>query len=307
MKCKKNLCTLCESNHKEHKIIYYEKIMPNRDDIETKLRELRQTIDVFEDNIKKIIGILNKVVQSIKIYYNIKNNICQSFYNEKVNYQSLSNIIHISNNDYTINDMNEIINQVDITKKFDYIYKLYKKINYQNNNSLDINEYSYECLNKANLFRYLYTGTNEVKIQINLRNNSNSTWPENKVKLIFDKSSDFKAKEIILKPQKSQENALYEINFKGLSKYPPKEYKSKLKFCVNGHILGEILTIKFIIKEKITPESRKYIKEFRDLFNLDNIEFPDKYLLKILKKIIMTLNYPLLLCLIYNIAKIIYF
>ncbi len=150
-----------------------------------------------------------------------------------------------------------------------------------------MNEYSYECLNDSNLFSYLYKGTKEAKIQLTLKNNGKSAWPINNTKLLFDESSDFKANEVILKPQKSQEQALYKIIFKGLSKYPPNEYKSKLHFCVNGITLGENLVLKFIIKEKIIPELKKYkkiIKEFRELFDFDNAGYSDKLLLKVLKE-----------------------
>ena len=74
--CKQNLCTLCENGHKKHKIIYFGSIIPDNNDkkIKIKLEELRATIDNFEKNIKGIIDILNKVVQGIKIYYDINNN-----------------------------------------------------------------------------------------------------------------------------------------------------------------------------------------------------------------------------------------
>ena len=288
LNCKINLCSLCESSHIEHEITYFEKLMPNKDDIKKKLKELRQTIDVFKNNIKEIINILNKVSQNIELYFNIKNNIFQNFNYEKRNYESLSNLINITKDDYTMRDMNEIINEVNVKMKFNYILNIYKKINDLNNsNILDMNDYSYECLNDSNLMSYLYKDTNEARIQIILKNNGKSTWPINNTKLIFDESSDFKADEVILKPQKSQEQDLYEIIFKGLSKYPPNEYKSKLHFCVNGIIIGEKLNIKFIIKEKIVPELKKYkdkIKELRELFDLNNEDFPDELLLKALKE-----------------------
>ena len=47
------------------------------------------------------------------------------------------------------------------------------------------------------------------------------------------------------------------------------------------------MTIKFIIKEKIIPELKKYkkiITEFRELFDFDNANYSDKILLKVLKK-----------------------
>lgn len=287
LNCKINLCTLCENSHKEHEITYFEKIMPNKDDIKKKLSELRQTIDIFENNLKEIINILNKVAQNIELYYNINNNIFQNFNNEKRNYESLSNLINITKDGYAIRDMNEIINEDNASMKFNYILNLYKKIYGHNNNILDMNEYSYQCLNDSSLLSYLYAGTNEVKIQLTLKNNGKSAWPINNTKLIFDESSDFKADEVILKPQKSQEQALYEIIFKGLSTYPPNEYKSKLHFCINGITLGENLVIKFIIKEKIVLGLKKYKKEifeFRDHFHLLKEDYPDELILKLLKE-----------------------
>ena len=78
--------------------------------LKKKLSELRQTIDIFENNLKEIISILNKVAQNIELYYNINNNIFQNFNNEKRNYESLSNLINITKDGYAIRDMNEIIN-----------------------------------------------------------------------------------------------------------------------------------------------------------------------------------------------------
>ena len=184
------------------------------------------------------------MVQKMELYYNIKKNIFQNFENENRNYETLSNLITISKDDYTIRDMNEIINEVNDNKKFDYIIKIYKKIigqifNYDQKEedpkrtidqisklikNDDVNQYSYECLNIKQLSTYLYEGIPECRIQIILRNNGKSPWPMNNSKLIFDEFGDFKAEDVILKPQKPGEQELYEIVFKGLSVYPVNEY-----------------------------------------------------------------------------------
>ena len=284
--CKQNLCILCENTHKGHKIVYYGQIMPDKNDIKTKLEELKQTIDIFENNIKDIVKILNKVVQNIELYYKIKNNIFQNLDNENRNFESLCNLINITKDDYAIRDMNEIINEKNACNKFNNIFKLYQKINAQNNDDLNINEYSYECLNAQNLNCYLYEGTKEGKIEILLENNGNNTWPINNTKLISDEISDLKVDEIILKPQKPKERSRYDIFCKGLISYPPGEYKSKLKFCVNGNKIGEILTIKIIIKSKneIKDKEKKYVMEFREVYGLSLDEYSDEVLLEKLKK-----------------------
>ena len=168
-----------DNTHNDHKIIFYEQIMTNKNDIKIKLEELQKKIDVFENNIKDIIKILNKIVQNIKLYYKIKNNIFQNLDNKNRNFESLCNLINITKDDYAIRDMIE----ENVCNKFNYIFKLYQKINIKNNDDLNINEYSYEYEKKINILS-------------------------------------------------------------------PGEYKSKLKFCVNGNNIGEILTIKIKIKIK---------------------------------------------------------
>ena len=139
--CKKNLCALCENSHREHKIIYFRSIRPNKDDIEIKMKEIRETIDNFEKNIQEIIEMLNKVIQGIELYYNIKNHIFNNFENNNRTYESLFNLINLMNineEDNTIQDMNEIINDDDICNKFNNIFKIYKKINFKSDNQDEI-------------------------------------------------------------------------------------------------------------------------------------------------------------------------
>ena len=62
--------------------------------------------------------------------------------------------------------MNEIINEVNVSMKFNYFLNLYNQINAIINNILDMNEYSYEYINVSNLLIYLYKDINETKIQI---------------------------------------------------------------------------------------------------------------------------------------------
>ena len=152
----------------------------------------------------------------------------------------------------------------------------------------DVNQYSYECLNIKQLSTYLYEGTPECRIQIILRNNGKSPWPMNNSKLIFDEFSDFKAEDVILKPQKPGEQELYEIVFKGLSGYPVNEYNSILKFCVNDLSFGEALNIKFVIKPKKATgdelsKHKDKIDEFRELYGLGKDDYSDDKILKALK------------------------
>ena len=154
----------------------------------------------------------------------------------------------------------------------------------------EVNHYSYECLNVNKLSTYLYEGTPECRIQIILRNNGKSAWPMNNAKLTFDEFCDFKAKEVILKPQRPQELELYEIVYKDLYGYPPNEYNSILKFSVNDQFFGDDLQIKFEIKSKKVPNNdnevniyKEKIEEFRELYYLSNDKYSDDKLLNALK------------------------
>ena len=66
-----------------------------------------------------------------------------------------------------------------------------------------------------------------------------------------------------------------------LGKYSAGEYNSYLLFYANGHNFGEKITLKIVIKK---DEYLEKVKDFRNSFCLDEIEFPDENILEILKK-----------------------
>jgi hypothetical protein len=114
--------------HNENEIISFRIIIPNNNDIAIRMKELRETINNFEKTIQKKIGILNEVIQEIEKYYNINNYNFNNFEKNRT-YESLCNIINlmkINKDDYHIQDMNEIINDIDIYNKFNNIFKIIK-------------------------------------------------------------------------------------------------------------------------------------------------------------------------------------
>ena len=46
---------MCANEHKSHKNILFEDIIPNNDKIKEKMNELRKSIDIFKKNIEEII------------------------------------------------------------------------------------------------------------------------------------------------------------------------------------------------------------------------------------------------------------
>ena len=53
-KCKINLCMRCESNHDGHEIIYFGKIIKEKEEVKKKLKYLRNYIDQLNNNIEEI-------------------------------------------------------------------------------------------------------------------------------------------------------------------------------------------------------------------------------------------------------------
>ena len=156
-----------------------------------------------------------------------------------------------------------------------------------NNEDEENKEYSYECLNLNKLNKEISEGIDQVKIEIILKNNKNITWPKNNTKLVYDySSSNFVQDDLILDPQKSNEEKKYNLIIKELDQYPAGEYNIFLWFEVNGKHFGERIEFKIIIKEKDNDnEEFKKVEDFRVQFNLFNKDdYPDAKLLDLLKK-----------------------
>jgi len=131
--CKKNICMLCFIQHNKHENISYENIIPDLDSIKNQIIQLKDSIDIFKSEIKKIINNLNEVIKNIDLYYNIYNNIFKNYVMKNRNYEILQNVNEINNN--IINDINEINKDNNIINKFKEILSIYNKMK---NNKVDI-------------------------------------------------------------------------------------------------------------------------------------------------------------------------
>jgi surface protein len=129
MKCKKDICILCEQEHNNHKIINDGKLIPNIDKYKNRLKELRESIDKLKENINEIIDNLNKVIENMEIYYKISEEIINNYDNKNINYEILYNINNINiSNDNIIKEINNINNDNNINNRFNKINNIYKKI-----------------------------------------------------------------------------------------------------------------------------------------------------------------------------------
>jgi hypothetical protein len=149
-------------------------------------------------------------------------------------------------------------------------------------------KYSYECLNFINLSKYIYEGTEEVEIELTIKNNG-PNWPKNSAKLKFELNSEIFGDEVVLESQKNDEVRKYEVKLKKLGNLKEGEYRAYLRFNINGEKIGEelILTVKIKKKEDPDAEIKKYIEqidEFREQFCLSHDDYSNEKLLEALKE-----------------------
>ena len=160
--CNRNICIECEKEHKGHKSIYYGDILPD----DSEKNKIKESIDSFTNEIKKLINKLNDLMKNIESYYNIYNNSFDVYHKKKKNYEILQNINEfIDFNKTLIKDINLIIENNNINKLND-IMKMYEKMNSQNIDFLNQNKINKENKNKTNNDypkNQISDGTNDLK------------------------------------------------------------------------------------------------------------------------------------------------
>ena len=115
--CKINICLKCIKEHKKHDILPYSDILPDKDELLNKLKELEKEKDKLINDINDMINKLNNIKDNITIIYNIYNNMINKYEDKYRNYEILESI----NNMNIINDIKNI--------KFENIMNIYEKMN----------------------------------------------------------------------------------------------------------------------------------------------------------------------------------
>ena len=166
--CKLNICKEClnDNNHKNHDIISYNEIQIDKNIINNQMNELRNKINRFNVDVKKIINKLDTVMKNLnilyKISYNIMNKINENIY---LNYEEIQDIKKMDNN-YVIKDINLILNEKSISNKFQRIIDLEEKMKhideltiiYKNDNNFKNEGF--------NLFGLKFIEKNEKKLKL---------------------------------------------------------------------------------------------------------------------------------------------
>ena len=112
--CRINSCIQCSNNHKDHNKIYLGDIIPDINEINNKMKELRNSIDIFKQNINDIIEKLNSIVDNFEIYYKLNEFMISNYPKKDRNFEVLKNINEINNCNSIINTLDNINNEKDI-------------------------------------------------------------------------------------------------------------------------------------------------------------------------------------------------
>ena len=150
--CKKNYCFSCEEEHDEHETISLSELRPNIDEVKNNLIIMKKEIDLFNNKVKQIIKNLNELIIIMNIYYDINNNILNSYNKQNRNFQIFQNIknINININNQFFQELIKINNIENIDEQSFNIIELSNKIN-SNNNDININNDTNEIIQIQNI------------------------------------------------------------------------------------------------------------------------------------------------------------
>ena len=193
--CKINLCTLCEREHKFHEKISFGDIILNKEELVNKKNSLKNKIGLFIIEILNIIKKLKEVINKMKIYYKINENIINNYNIKNRNYEILYNLNKIKENNIE-KELENIINS-DIKNQFNNIFSIYTNMNFD----------------EINIIYKVNKDDNEIKI-------FDSNFVErnkNKCKIIYEgKEEELKEKMIIKSSWFSKKINKLEIKLKGI-------------------------------------------------------------------------------------------
>ena len=199
--CKRDTCISCEMEHTGHKIITYGSILPNIKKIKEEKDEFYNKKEALKKDIKDIINKLNNLIYTMDDYFEIYEDIINSYGNKKRNYSILQNIHDMKKfNDNFIQDVNKILEEKNIFNKFQKIINMHDKSCIL----VDTNKISSTKIieNNPNLNNNNYQ-INKENIDIEKENDNNKNKEEKDIKKMDDdvvkiKNENNKKKKIIV-------------------------------------------------------------------------------------------------------------
>ena len=131
--CKKDLCTLCKEEHKEHEYISYDNILPDYNNIkERELKDAKEKIYQLKTIVNGMIYQLNHLNKNLDNYFELYYNIVSNYDIKKRNYCLIQNINNtkIYTNNFLLN-ITEIIKNDNLKLQFTNIISLQTKLDFK--------------------------------------------------------------------------------------------------------------------------------------------------------------------------------
>ena len=104
-------------------------ILPKKDDLKKKMEELKDRIGLIDQNIKLLMQILKEVMDKLNIYYKINEDIINNFDDDNTNFEVINYLNKFQNNNI-IEDLTKVIDSYAITDKFNNLFNIYSKMNF---------------------------------------------------------------------------------------------------------------------------------------------------------------------------------
>ena len=128
--CQEDLCEDCKkNNHKNHIIIVFNKVLPDKNGIVTKKEKLKTAQATLIKQIDSLIQCFNHIKGYMESYNKLISDILDGYDPMKINYKMINNIKSI-NFDETINDLKHINFDDKLINKFQNIMNLYCRMKY---------------------------------------------------------------------------------------------------------------------------------------------------------------------------------
>jgi hypothetical protein len=144
---KENLCEECSTEHKEHKVMSYESMVPNIDKLKESLKAVESNIVKLRIIIDDLKTRLDGALRIFRRYSYIANDVIgkyELFNTELKNYRILKSLRNLQSTNITMNkNLNEIIKEKDPISRINSLIHLYElnEANYKKNNiTIDISK-----------------------------------------------------------------------------------------------------------------------------------------------------------------------
>ena len=139
--CKIDLCQFCESDHKEHNLIPFGKLIIIPEELKTKVQGIKSKIDEFNKTIEEIMDTFKKIKEGMNYYIKTVNFIVNSYDMKRINYETIENVKKLTesqdNFNYIVQELEEL-KQYEISTKAHKILDLYNKICIKNSDYITL-------------------------------------------------------------------------------------------------------------------------------------------------------------------------